>query len=117
MPGLSLVFLVLLIPAARAVEFTSDATITSSLYTGHDTIVNHCTLTIDWGGGRGDCASLHIVHSGHVTHPAGSEGGLWLSVSGNATIHNGSSIAVSGMGYGGDATVAAGYGDGVLTIN
>lgn len=78
--------LILLSSSAMAVEFTTNTTITSNQYTGEEIIVRGCALTIDCSGGNGSDASLLVRSNGVVTHPAGSENGLWLEFSGNVAV-------------------------------
>ncbi|MBM3494221.1 MAG: hypothetical protein FJX72_07865, partial [Armatimonadetes bacterium] len=92
--------LVILSPAVLAVEFTTNTTITSSQYSGEAIIVTGCTLTIDCSGGKGWYASLLVRSNGNVTHPAGSDKGLWLGFTGPVEVQSGSSIHADTRGYG-----------------
>ena len=92
-------FLLLLVPWARAVEFTTDTTINSSDHAGEDLIVTGCTLTINCTGGRGSYRSLLVRSSGRVTHPAGSENGLWLTFSNDVQVDGWCKIDVNGKGH------------------
>ncbi len=58
---------------------------------------------IDCSGGVGSYASLLVRSNGVVTHPGGSENGLWLQFTGNVDIEAGSRISADGMGYGSQA--------------
>ncbi|NLH98703.1 MAG: hypothetical protein GX446_04320, partial [Chthonomonadales bacterium] len=101
----------LLCAAARvsAVEFTSNTTITSSQYSGEPIIVTGCTLTIDCALGPASFASILVRNNGMITHPAQGTNGLWIQVTGDVEILQGSSISANARGYPGQTGPGAGF--------
>ncbi len=94
---------------ARAIEFTSNTTISSSAYAGEDIIVTGCNLTIDCSGGPANYASILVRNVGMITHPAQGTNGLWINVAGDVEITQGSSISANARGYPAQTGPGAGY--------
>jgi hypothetical protein len=101
-------FIIVLLGAApvRAVTFFTPVTIAESdtTYDGQDIVVSGCAVTIN---GVHSFASLTVQDGGTITHSPGIP--MNLTISGEVVVMTGSTIDVSGRGYGQQSGPGAGY--------